>query len=403
MNRSIVVGLCMIGAAFFAHADSTLPAGWTKRSEGALTIYRAPLTSAALEFRLHAPEAHDGNVASWFARRTRIPPAGINVKSFGAARPTRGGEYLAVHNGTRQSDGASMLVVSMGCDAKGGAFRYGELIAPPDSDIFNASAEDAAAMMSSACSAGTPAVAAVDGPATEPVDAKRTLNDKDIALVLFSVEQSYRGMNYVATEYTYLLLRDGSARLGVPGSAPANFDLTADRAQNPRLWGKWKKSGGEYQVKFSNRDFETPSPQIERLPGKKGLRLDKYFSASSGESHGTVGLWQTRGLRFNQDGTFKRSSSSGGGGTAGHGDTAASVYSTQDDKRSQTVTSSPNIGTSTSRRSGVTDADLTGKYEIDGYTLTLKYDNGQIARGFFYISHHGKSIWFEGKQLSNFN
>ncbi len=93
--------------------------------------------------------------------------------------------------------------------------------------------------------------------------------------MLFSVAQSFRGANYVATESTYLFLKDGTARSAVPGPAPADFDLAADREKNPRLWGKWKKSGGRYQVKFADRDFQTPSPQVERLPGKKGQHLDK--------------------------------------------------------------------------------------------------------------------------------
>jgi hypothetical protein len=253
---------------------------------------------------------------------------------------------------------------------------------------------------SSAAKSAAPTRAKEATSSVAPIDPKRALQEKDIEVVLFSVEQSYRGTNYVATEYTYLLLKDASVRSAVPGPAPSDFDLVADRARNPTLWGKWKKSGGSYQVKFANRAFETPSPQVERLPGKKGQRLDKHFEASSGESHGTVGFWQLRGLRLDKDGTFRRSSSGGGGGTAGHGDTAASVYSTHTDKRGQTVVASPSGGTSTSRRTGITDADLMGTYEIDGYTLTLVYGNGRVVRGFFYISHHGKSIWFEGRQLS---
>lgn len=228
------------------------------------------------------------------------------------------------------------------------------------------------------------------------------LDEKNIVTVLYSVEQSYRGTNYVATDNIYLLLKDGSARSGVPGPAPADFDAAADRARNPALWGRWRQSGSSYQVKFGTRDFTTPSPQVARLPGKKGQRLEARFQASSGESHGTVGFWQSRSMQFNKDGTFRRSSSGGGGGTAGAGDTATSVYSTNNDKRSQTVTSSRHAGSSTSKRTGVTDADLTGTYEIDGWTLTLKYNNGQVVRNFFYISHHGKAVWVAGRQLSNF-
>lgn len=238
---------------------------------------------------------------------------------------------------------------------------------------------------------------------TGQVTSGRALGQADIAAVVYAVEEHYVGMNYVADESTYLLLKDGSARDGLPREAPADFDLAADRRQNPKRWGRWRKSNGQYLFQFGNGAFSAPRRQAERLPGEKGQRIDKYFGKSSGESHGTVGLWQSQGLRLNSNGTFKRSSSSGGGGTAGSGDTAASVHSATTDKRSQTVTSSPAGGVSTSRRTGVTDADLTGSYEIDGYTLTLKYNNGWVERSFFYISDHGKAIWFEGKQLMNFD
>jgi hypothetical protein len=40
-------------------------------------------------------------------------------------------------------------------------------------------------------------------------------------------------------------------------------------------------------------------------------------------------------------------------------------------------------------------AERTGRYEIDGYTLLLTFDNGRVERLPFFVEYGGKKdIWF---------
>ena len=73
-----------------------------------------------------------------------------------------------------------------------------------------------------------------------------------------------------------------------------------------------------------------------------------------------------------------------------------------DDEGSITALSGPVVG-GIKRRNKNPMADRMGKYEIDGYRLTLTFDNGTIEHHATFTGESGESgssIWFEGNLLS---
>ena len=76
------------------------------------------------------------------------------------------------------------------------------------------------------------------------------------------------------------------------------------------------------------------------------------------------------------------------------------VSTVYDDEGSATSASTPTFsGTGTRKRAR--RGDRTGTYELDGYTLTLRYDNGRVVRHAFAVDAgaKGTSIWFEGSLM----
>ena len=59
-------------------------------------------------------------------------------------------------------------------------------------------------------------------------------------------------------EKTYLLLKDGHVRFGLPPVGPDQFDAAAEQNGDPGAWGSWKKQGGNYAFKFGKDSYSVP-------------------------------------------------------------------------------------------------------------------------------------------------
>jgi hypothetical protein len=390
--------------------DPPAPEGWAMLPGVTATKYQD--TGNPLNvLRVYQPVVTDKPVKAWFETRRKTLPDGLTKVRVVPEIIEESGLFVGYVRA--EQAGAPVAVISYGCRA-GGGVRFAELITAQDDAVAQPANAAATRLFTDVCreaifaASATPVETSAPGAraavqAAGPISAKNALKEKDIALVLYSWDQAYRVTGYEVTEEAYLLMKDGSARSELPVLAPADFDLAADRAQNPQLWGKWKKSGKDYQFKFAGGAFETPPGQIKRQPGKRGERLQHNYEESWSVNYGQTGSVRFWNVQMNKDGTFRKSSHGQTGGVLGYGDEATGAMSASDDTGSSTVVYGPSIGGGSSSSTGVTEADLSGTYEIDGYTLTLKYDSGRVVRSFFYISEDRTDIWFEGDELSYIN
>ncbi len=391
--------------------DPPAPAGWSAQPGVTATKFQDDANPLNV-FRLYQPAVFETAIEDWFEGRRRTLPSGVDKARIVDEIVSESGLYVGYARA--EQAGVPIAVVSYAC-ASGGGARYGELITSQDESIAAPANKTSLALFTDLCRDGfiaavnvangasrTESEKAANSATPKPVASGKALKEKDIALVLYSWEQIYRVTGLALDEYAYLLIKDGSVRRELPVQAPDDFDVAADRAANPSLWGQWKKRGKEYQLTFDGEPF-TPPGQVARLPGKKGQRLQLYYEDSWSVNYGQTGAVKFWGVQMNKDGTFKRNSHGSAGGVLGYGDTAVGTHGVYDDKGSSTSVSADNFGGGSSSSTGVTDADLTGTYEIDGYTLTLKYNNGQTIRSFFYVSDDATDIWFEGDELSYIN
>ncbi|KQW49665.1 MULTISPECIES: hypothetical protein [unclassified Roseateles] len=217
------------------------------------------------------------------------------------------------------------------------------------------------------------------------------LAQKDlVAVVVHGQANNVNGTRW--EEDVRYLLRDGSFynRTDVP---PDQLDVEASRRLEPQRWGRWRSAGKRYEMQSQDDDARPEggwkAEQHEPVrPWPKGERLDGRYSRSSFTGSSFFGgLSRTQSIHFTRDGRFERSyygmSSTGtlqaitgtviGGSTSGDGKGSSGVGG------GTVGTGLGDVGAVSGFRKD-DGASRRGRYELDGFTITLHYDDGRRER-----------------------
>jgi hypothetical protein len=177
---------------------------------------------------------------------------------------------------------------------------------------------------------------------SKPEHAKPSLpgNGANIQGVYFIQQYGYTTSYFSA----YLLLKDGSIKKNLV-TPPESIDEQQSKQQNPDDWGKWTMSGDAIKATWKDGTTESWDTWYFGMPADKGEKLKgKYTSQFAVENK------QYEAFDFTTDGKFSL----------------------------------------TLKKAG-TDQTLTGSYLLDGYGITLKFDDGhteQWAFNFYCIGHN---------------
>jgi hypothetical protein len=221
----------------------------------------------------------------------------------------------------------------------------------------------------------------------------RGLSDKDLAVVV-SHGQGMTSFNRGSSweDDVRFLLRDGTvySRTELP---PDQLDVAASRRLEPQHWGRWRANSSGYELQPQDDhghagDWQAVKHQPVR-PWPRDARLAGSFSRS--KFSGSVvlgGTSSTRSIRFTKDGRFERSFavlSSTGTLQAING--TVIVGSSQGDGRGSSRIGGGTVGTGTGAvgatsgsRSTDDGASRRGRYQFDGFALTLTYDDDHSER-----------------------
>ena len=230
------------------------------------------------------------------------------------------------------------------------------------------------------------------------------LKPEQIAGILLNqdLHQFYNGsgLSVSMTYDLYLLLNDGTVYNGLP-VAPDEMDVSLSRRKEPEKWGHWKRQGTGYLAAWPDApgQFKPLKGSLVK-PGGRGQHLAGHFGA--GETSGSLlgSSYRLWGVSFTPDGRFFKDKRGGyGSSVTAQNSGMASINSTYDDKGSYTSASGSNFVVGSGRKN-LPNGDRSGTYSLDGYTLTLHYDNGQGKRlPFFFKDAKQEEIWFEGATL----
>jgi len=168
-----------------------------------------------------------------------------------------------------------------------------------------------------------------------------------------------------------VLLKDGSASTDT-SFIPHVLNLKKHQAAYPEKWTTWKKVGAKYQINtkkgWQDVSFNEPYlalPENQKIEGK----YEAYSGGGNSAVGGSAGMVRISNVEFSKDGRFLEGKFTAH--TSTHFDNRfASAYS--DDGR--------------------------GAYFINGYLLTLAYENGHIKiASIVYSSKNERAIWLDDK------
>lgn len=221
-----------------------------------------------------------------------------------------------------------------------------------------------------------------------------------IALVLHDSRLVSNGMSTFIRADEYLLLRDGTVHRGfsVP---PDELDLSKSRRGEPENWGKWRRKGADFEVSWQGKAWETLGGEAVQ-PGAAGTRLAGRFGAGSGSSGAGMSSYGFWGVTFDASGRFRKDSRGGtsSGTSAGAQSAGVPTISITRDDNGSTATASVPGATVTSQTRKNPNGNNEGTYQINGYTLSLRYDNGRVVRQpFFFYGAKRQGVWFEDSLL----
>lgn len=427
MNKfNCVVWACamLIGGKAVASPAPLAPVGWTREAVGSSTLYRPADSKAGGQFTLFAPEPGTGAAQAWFIERTNRASKGIEYTKQGPAKRLPGSEAFSRYsNATRSDDRRSVVVVGFGCESGSKLRHYGEWVSLLGDPALRQHLTQAAGVMGAVCAAEAPVpsdaasgarIVSASAPLIKPARVaplpypyqtapNAGLKKEDIEAVVLTWEQVWNNTVPSLREDTYLLLKDGTVRQGVPPVALADFDVQASRRGEPNRWGHWKRSGRHYQLAWAQSPsrFESLINELVREPARPGETLHGYWSSTTAARAGLAFSSSERGIRFTSDGHFETTSSGAvRGAIAGAApDPGVHSSSTWNDSGSSTSIGNAQITLGTAQRQVNPKADRMGRYELDGYNLVLNYANGQVRRLPFFAQSDRKIIWFEGREL----
>lgn len=200
---------------------------------------------------------------------------------------------------------------------------------------------------------------------TTPVTAPgQGLKPAEIKGIVINGETGIGVGGMVIIEYRpYLLLQNGSI-YRYPTVAPYDLDVAASRIAEPNRWGTWKQEGKTLTV---------------TLPEKGVMKTERwtsgwFFAKAPVANEKIKGAFMTIG---------------GGGNTAMGGNTMIVVSNNINfnDKGQFTMKkvaggSNTDFDVSTSTYSNSNSA---GTYKLNGYSIEMRYNNGQVVRKLFYF------------------
>ncbi|RDC64383.1 hypothetical protein [Adhaeribacter pallidiroseus] len=167
----------------------------------------------------------------------------------------------------------------------------------------------------------------------------------------------------------YLLFNDGSVYRNLDTNVD-KLNVAQSKQQEPEEWGTWQKQGSEIALTWQDGDTDTWEDKSWFVASKaaKGETIAGAYSSISGGGNtafgGSVITFSSSNISFNGN---KFTFESTGGGSSSD----VTAYSSQ---------------------------EKAGTYELDGYSITLRFNNGAVEKKFFYFYPDSKDVFGIGDQ-----
>ena len=197
---------------------------------------------------------------------------------------------------------------------------------------------------------------------------------------------------------TYALMDDGWAMRNPRVPLP-DFDVDASRRVEPDRWNRWRKAeGGGFELLRESKGKESwrkISGIIEELkPAEAGRRYDgRYTYAHTGGSIIAGARVSRAAYTMKKNGTYETSSSQMNETIGAFDNSVISITTANKDGCGSAISMTGDVVGGGGRTNPDCGDGKAGRYEIDGYVITLHANNGTTSRyGFYPIADNAFSI-----------
>ncbi|WP_234734471.1 hypothetical protein [Tellurirhabdus bombi] len=354
----------------YAAVGQTPPQGWSGTQKGnAFEMQPGDLpTKRLFVYSLYPEETSTVSLARWLEAEAKkdAPQQGQVVASFDQRDM---GAVKTITTGTTKG-GKTQLIVYMAVE-KENQKQLARVITDPDVNFFKPYLSTAlkhflktTGTRIKAGSVREPVARTKkprpSRPATPLTAPGKGLTHAQIQGVYMHSEMRYGVGGFMYQEYEpYVLLKDGTLYKNITVS-PYDLDVPASRKVEANKWGTWQKNGSKMNIRWSDGKTDSWDKWHLGQPARRNETITGSFKTISGGGDiamgGSTMIVSSKNITFSPDGKFTYESM--GGGSSSSSGVGVSAYSNQ---------------------------DKAGNYQLDGYTLTLKFNNGLEERRFFYF------------------
>lgn len=353
----------------------TPPSGWSSRQQGTTLEMSPPNlpTNRVFLYSLYPPEASTKSTQSWLKNKaeTNLPTLGKQV------RPLQYNHTGPIQNftGAIMNQGKAQVVAYIGAE-QAGQLHWARIITDADPKFFKPYLTEAIKHFTMVSNVSTNTTASKNKPEKRarfkrpetPLTAPgKGLTAAQIQGIYMHLETGFGVGGFVTQNYeAYLFLKDSTV-YEYPNVPPYDLDVSASRQIEPKRWGRWKKQGSQLRIQESDGKTSTWDRWHVAVAAKPGEKLSGSFKSISGGGNVAFGgssvVVSMKRITFSPKGQFRLESTGGGS------DANVSAYSNK---------------------------DLAGTYQLDQHVITLKFNNGQIERRFFYFYPDSKDTFGMG-------
>lgn len=218
--------------------------------------------------------------------------------------------------------------------------------------------------------------------------------------VFYNSTVKYDATGTTARDDVYLLLKDGTLRDGIP-VAFDELDVSLSKRREPEKWGKWRRQGEKVLVAWADNPtrFE-PVKGTMAKPTRTGQKLVGHWGSGSTSGNFVTGSsYRIWGVTFTEAGGFQKDERGGSNnGSLAQTLNNTYIFTTYDEDGGTTSASAPGVIVGSVRKNTRRPSNR-GTYTVNGFLLTLRYDNGKVERLPFFSSDDQKMLYFEGAIL----
>ncbi|WP_081164759.1 hypothetical protein [Niastella populi] len=355
--------------------------GWNQQVQGARYTF-TPHSQNDFLYEVMPPEQHVGELAGWLDKTAKqtVQEAGYNIP---ATANTQRRNFQAINiwgSYAKNKWGQAKNFFLLAYRRADNSVRYAKIIYPgsPKNTYLNNAVDHFAALARKEGVELTPDKAGAGGgnkqKETTTVTSKKQktpttapgqgVKPAEIRGIVINAETGIGVGGMVIIEYRpYLLLQNGSI-YRYPIVAPYDLDVAASKIAEPNKWGAWKLEGKTLVVtlpekgvmktkRWTGKWFWAKAPVAnEKIKGA-------YMTIGGGGNTalgGNTMIVYSGNINFNDKGQFVMKKTAGGSNS--DFDVSTTTYS---------------------------NSNAAGTYKLNGYSIEMKYNNGQVVRKLFYF------------------